>query len=37
MDATGAGTSTGQRAGAPDVTGSAEDVTAGPSQPVGRP
>jgi hypothetical protein len=36
MDATGAGTtSTGQRTGPPDVTGSAEDVTAGPSGAVG--
>lgn len=36
MDATGAGTSTGQGAAPADVTGSAGDVTAGPSRPVGR-
>jgi hypothetical protein len=36
MDATGAGTSTGQSAGPTDVTGSAEDVTAGSSSTVGR-
>ena len=36
MDATGAGTSTGQEAGPADVTGSAGDVTAGPSRVAGR-
>jgi hypothetical protein len=36
MDATGAGTSTGQTAGSADVTESAGDITAGPSRPAGR-
>jgi hypothetical protein len=36
MDATGAGTSTGQGAGPADVTESAGEVTAGPARPAGR-